>query len=98
MVSELRKAICFHSVKLYKSTEHLVSMLILLKNIVTNVFLSSCVTLTSAVIGWNKHTSNNKKKYEVRTSLYGLNKANQYLTSEVFMDDDYNGGKDDYSQ
>ncbi len=62
------------------------------------MFSSSCVTLTRAVIGWNKHTSNNNKKYEVRTSLYGLNKANQYLTSEVFMDDDYNGGKDDYSQ
>ncbi len=37
-------------------------------------------------------------KYEVRTSLYGLNKANQYLTSEVLMDDDCIGGKDNYSQ
>ncbi len=32
--------------------------------------------------------NSNIKKYEVRTSLYGLNKANQYLTSEVLMDDD----------
>ncbi len=61
-----------------------------------SVLSSSCVTLTCAAIGRNKHTAN-KKKYEVRTSLYGLNKANQYLTSEVLMDDDCNGGKDDYS-
>ncbi len=63
----------------------------------TNVLSSSCVTLTCVAIGRNQHTTN-KKKYEVRTSLYGLNKANQYLTSEVLMDDDCNGGKDDYSQ
>ncbi len=44
----------------------------------------------------NKNTNN--KKYEVRTSLYGLNKVNQYLNSEILMDDDCNGGKDDYSQ
>ncbi len=42
-----------------------------------------------------KHSSINKK-HEVRTCLYGLNKANQYLTSKVLMDDDCNGGKDDY--
>ncbi len=52
----------------------------------TNMLSSSCVTLTGAAIGRNQHTAN--KKYEVRTSLYGLNKANQYLTSEVLMDDD----------
>ncbi len=56
---------------------------------------SSYITLTCAVIGGNKHTSFNKK-YEVRTSLYGLNKANQYPTSKVLMDDNCNGGKDDY--
>ncbi len=58
----------------------------------TSVPSSSCVTLTCAEID-----TANKKKYEVRTSLYGL-KANQYLTSEVLMDDDCNGGTDDYSQ
>ncbi len=63
----------------------------------TSVLLSLCVTLTCAAIGRNQHTAN-KKKYKVRTSLYGLNKANQYITSEVLMDDDCNGGKDDNSQ
>ncbi len=60
------------------------------------MLLSSYKTLTCTAIGGNKHTSISKK-YEVRTSLYGLNKANQYLTSEVLMDDNCNGGKDDYS-
>ncbi len=59
----------------------------------TNMLSSLCITLTCAAIGRKQHTAN--KKYEVRTSLYGLNKANQYLTSEVLMDDDCNGGKDD---
>ncbi len=53
-----------------------------------------------AAIGWSKYTSNSKKYDEVRTSLYGLNKANQYLNREVLMDDDcyWHGGKDDHSQ
>ncbi len=63
----------------------------------TNVLSSSCITLTCAAIGRNKHTAY-KKKYEVRTSLYGLTNGNQYLTIEVLMDDDCNGGKDDYSK
>jgi len=44
----------------------------------TNMLSSSYVTLTCAAIGWNKHTSNTKK-YEVRTSLYGLIKQTSIL-------------------
>ncbi len=40
----------------------------------------------------------NMKKYEVGTSLYGLNKTNKCVTSDVLMNGDCNGGKDDCSQ
>ncbi len=43
-----------------------------------NMLSSSFVTLTCAAIVRDNHTSN-KKKYEVRTSLYGLNKIKPVL-------------------